>query len=202
VIDLSTATFIGPESTDPHILELLPKYHRDLLLAVNGCILFGGGLHIRGICADPDWHSLQRVWSGVDALSLLYPAVRSADVPFAEDFLGNQFLLREDGVHRLEGETGELLDLQTDFQGFLRAAQANPPEYLSLSLLERYESQGNVLQPGQLLNVYPPLATSESANGVSLRAVPTLECIRFLADFASQIADVLSGGKIRLRGQP
>ena len=41
MIDLSTATFIGPIATDDVILQTVPADYRDLLLAVNGCILFG-----------------------------------------------------------------------------------------------------------------------------------------------------------------
>jgi len=35
--------------------------------------------------------------------------------------------------------------------------------------------------------VYPPFCTRESADGVSLAAVPATECLDLLADFARQM---------------
>lgn len=68
-------------------------------------------INIRGASANPDWHSLRRVWIGEDCLSQLYPDVNDDDVPFAQDCLGDQFLLRSESVLRLHGETGEVEDL-------------------------------------------------------------------------------------------
>jgi hypothetical protein len=66
--------------------------------------------------------------------------------------------------------------------------ESDPIEYLSLQPLFQFQNEGGSLQPGQLLSVYPPFCTKESANGVSLKAIPTLERITFLADFAGQIS--------------
>lgn len=118
-------------------------------------------------------------------------------IPFAQDFLGDQFLLRSGYVFRLDGETGDLTELKIGWQDFLLAADKNPQEFLSLNLLAQFQGQGGILQPGQLLNVYPPLCTKESANGVRLRAIQALECIRFLAEFAAQTRNVAEGGQIR-----
>jgi hypothetical protein len=53
--------------------------------------------------------------------------------------------------------------------------------------------------PGELLNVYPPFVMKESAKGVSYRAVPTEERIRFLAHVASQVRGVPDGTRVRFR---
>ncbi len=41
----------------------------------TGFIMFDGGLHIRGACIQPKWHSLRKAWEGEFALHLLYPTV-------------------------------------------------------------------------------------------------------------------------------
>ena len=84
------------------------------------------------------------------------------------------------------------------WQEFLEAATAHPLEFLSLQPLVQYTNEGGRVEPGQLLSVYPPFCTAESAKGVSVKAVPALECIRFLADFAAQIRSVPEGAKIRV----
>jgi hypothetical protein len=124
--------------------------------------------------------------------------VNAEDVPFAQDCLGDQFLLRSKFVLRLRGETGEVEDLAVGWREFFSAAGANPKEFLSLQLLECFKSDGASLEPGQLLNVYPPLCTRESANGVSLKAIPVPQRIRFLADLAAQIGSLSDGSKIRM----
>jgi immunity protein 35 of polymorphic toxin system len=198
LIGLSTATFIGQPCDDDSILTKLPRNYLEFLRSVNGCVVFGGGLHIRGVANEPDWHSMRRVWIEDDRLSALYPQVHADDVPFAQDCLGDQFLLRSNSVYRLSGETGEIENLELGWQDFFSAATANPIEFLSLQPLQRFKLDGNSLEPGQLLNVYPPFCTKESANGVSMKAVPALEQIRFLADFSDQIATVANGTKIRM----
>jgi hypothetical protein len=128
----------------------------------------------------------------------MYPEVNADDVPFAQDCLGDQFLIRAKTVWRLDGETGEIEDLRVSWRDFFSAAAANPKEYLSLQLLEQFATSGGSLQPGQLLSVLPPLFTEESANGVSLKAISALERIQFLADLAAQIRGLSEGPKIRI----
>jgi len=198
MIDLSTASFVGSPPEDDMILAGLPRDYSNFLQSVNGCVVHGGGLHIRGASETPDWHSLRRFWIGEDRLSTMYPAVKAHDVPFAQDCFGDQFLLRSQSVFRLSGETGEVENLSLGWREFFAAAAANPIEFLSLQLLERFKREGGSLQPGQLLSVYPPLCTQESGNGVSLKAVPARERIRALADFAAQIAGLTNGSKIRI----
>jgi hypothetical protein len=132
----------------------------------------------------------------VHAFHSLYPAVHREDIPFAEDCLGDQFILRNGRVLRLSAETGELQALDLDLAGFFHAVQADPIGFLSLEPLLQFQRDGGALEPGQLLAAYPPFCTEQSADGVHLVAIPAAERRRFLADFAAQIRDVPEGGKI------
>jgi hypothetical protein len=198
MVGLPTASFVGDPPDDNAILAKLPRDYTDFLQSINGCVVFGGGLHIRGASAKPDWHSLRQAWIGDDRLSQMYPGVSADDIPFAQDCLGDQFLLRSESVLRLYGETGEVESLAIGWREFFRTVAANPNEYLSLQLLEQFRIQGGCLEPGQLLSVYPPLCTTEAANGVSLKPIPAVERIRYLADFAAQISSVSNGSKIQM----
>ncbi len=198
MIGLPTASFVGQPPDDNMVLARLPRDYTNFLQSVNGCVVHGGGLHVRGVSDTPDWHSLQRFWTGEDRLSAMYSAVKTDDVPFAQDCFGDQFLLRSKSVFRLHGETGELEDLALGWRDFFTAAAANPIDFLSLQLLDRFRNEGGSLKPGQLLNVYPPLCTRESASGVSLKPISTRERIRFLAEFAAQISGLTDGAKIQI----
>ncbi len=192
----SNPLYIGSEITDPEMLNQVPEDYRRLLQQVNGSILFDGGLHIRGAVLSPEWHSLRKVWFGDFALYKLFPAIENTDVPFAQDCLGDQFLLRKNVVHKLDAESGEIESLRMDLETFLSRSQENPVEFLSLQPLLQFLREGGEMKPGQLLSVYPPYITKESANGVSLRAILMFDRIGFLANFARQIAGIPDGAKL------
>lgn len=181
--------YVGPPIDDPEILERLPAEYRELLARANGYTAYHGGLHVRGACRAPEWHALRGAWEGERALHRLFPAVLPDDVPFAEDALGDQYLLRGGTVHRLAGETGALVSLGVDLADFDAAVRADPVEYLRLEPLEAFRAEGGALLPGQLLSVYPPYCVSTSAPGRSFKAIAAADRIAFLASLAAQLRD-------------
>jgi len=190
--------YCGVEIDDPDILYALSDDYRELLRQRNGFILFDGGLHIRGAVQSPEWHSLRKVWRGDLALHELFPAVEESDVPFGQDCLGDQFLLRSGVVHRLSGESGEIESLAMDLETFLDRAREDPVEFLSLHPLLQFFSDGGELEPGQLLNAYPPFIMKEAADGVSLKAVSMFQQISFLADLTRQVGNLADGEQVRI----
>jgi hypothetical protein len=193
-------SFRGPPVNDSEILARLPQDLRQLLAGMNGLIMFDGGLHVRGACLEPEWHSLRAVWEGKLALSTLYPVIRPEDVPFAEDCIGDQFVLRDEIVHRLAAETGQLSSLEAGLFDFLDQAQADPTEFLCLQpLLQFQQERGCSISPGELLDANPFFCMAESGEGVHLEAVPALERLSFLAYVAGQISKLPDGAKIQFK---
>ena len=141
---------------------------------------------------------MAEVWFGSLALTKLYPAINNRDIPFGQDALGDQFILRGKVVHRLMGETGEVISLNCEFFEFLQSAQNDPQEYLELNPLIQFHNEGGALEPGQLLSAYPPFCVDQGKSGVSLKAIPTVERIRFLADCAAQISNLPDGTGIKI----
>lgn len=188
--------------TTLQILEALPRQYRSLLERANGYVAYHGGLHVRGACLHPRWHSLRAAWHGEDALHRLYPAVQQTDVPFAEDALGDQFLLRDEVVLRLLAETGEIEPLGVDLYHFDRAVRSDPIGYLSLTPLDNFRAEGGSLAPGQLLSVHPPFALQADGVEPSYRAIDILERRRWLASLAEQLRGVPDGAQIRISVVP
>ncbi|WP_374569517.1 hypothetical protein [Ideonella sp.] len=180
----------------------LPDNLVGLLRQINGFILFGGGLHVRGVCEEPEWHSIASVIAGPTALHKLYPSLQPGDVPFAQDCVADQYVLRDRKVHKLEAETGHLVALGLSLPEFFAAVQSSPIEFLTMQPLLRHQQDGGSLEPGQVLHVYPPFCTKEAANGVSLKPVPVQEAIAFLADFSSQISSLAPGQKFSVKVVP
>ncbi len=196
-MNLPPLTYEGPPIDDPELLARLPDDLRRVLERRNGFVLFGGGFHLRGVCREPRWHSLGEAWSGSLAISRLFPAVDLEDVPFAQDCLGDQYLLRDGRVWLLRAETGSIETLVHDLSSLLDAIERAPVETLLLEPLLTFEAEGGRLQPGQLLSAYPPFCMKESGADVSLRAISCTDRLRFLADLAAQLAQVPDGTKIK-----
>ena len=194
--------YVGPPIDDPDLLAALPPELADLLARANGYVAYHGGLHVRGACRAPTWHALWEAWHGPGALHRRYPGVRPSDVPFAQDALGDQYLVRDGWVHRLAGETGGVDDLGVDLAGFDAAARADPVRYLRLEPLEAFRAQGGVLRPGELLSVYPPFVLRADGTGYSYRAVAAADRLGFLADLAAQLRGLPDGAAVRLRLAP
>ena len=188
--------YVGPAIDDLDILERLPTQYRDLLAPANGYVAYRGGLHVRGACLKPDWHSLRAAWEGERAVHRLWPAVSPDDLPFAQDALGDQFILRRGQVHRLAAETGELEPLGVDLGEFDAAVRADPVEYLNLAPLEAFRAAGGVLQPGQLLSVYPPYCFDSADADRSFRAIPAPDRLGFLSSLAAQLRDLPDGASV------
>lgn len=192
-------TFEGPPVDDGEVLDRLPADLADLLRGRNGFVAYHGGLHVRGACLKPLWHALREAWLGPNALHRHYPGLTADDVPFAQDCVGDQFLIRAGQVWKLSAETGDLDPVARTVADFLREADADPIEYLSLDLLNQFRADGGVLKPGQLLSVYPPFCLAGEDDRIDLRAIPADDRLGFLADFARQIRDIPDGGRIEIK---
>jgi len=199
-LELSHITYRGPAfDSEASIATHLPSYLRSLLEQLNGFVQFGGGLHVRGVCAEPHWHNLERVMVGELALHIHYPQLLPSDIPFAQDCVADQFILRDGAVLKLHSETGDIEKLGLKLYEFFASAQEGPVEFLGMQPLIQYHHEGGKLLPGQVLSVYPPFCTKESANGVSLKAISAEEALRFLFEFSRHVASLSDGSSVSVK---
>ena len=190
-----TPTYVGPPINDTDILSRLPTDLAGRLRQTNGFIWFGGGLHVRGACQEPTWHSIRAAWDGDAAFHSLYPAIRPTDIPFAEDCMGDQFLIRGGTVWKLAAETGDVEDLGLTLADFFAGAEADPIEALGMHPLIQFQEDGGTMRADQLLSAMPPFCV-KSEKGYDLRAISSLDRRRFLAQLAAQIRDLPDGATI------
>jgi hypothetical protein len=195
-MEFSDITYVGPAIDDLSILAELPSPFVGLLGEQNGFVAFRGGLHVRGACEVPAWHALRIAWKGERALGKLFKSLQATDVPFAEDALGDQFILRDAQVWRLEAESDTLEPTELDVLEFLENATHDPVGFLRLQPLLAFEAEGGRLAPGQLLSVYPPFVAATDAKR-SYRAVKAADRLGFLASFAEQLRSVSNGQAIQ-----
>jgi len=196
---LQGVTYQGPKLETPARLEGLPDDLFEILWQVNGFVAYAGGLHVRGMVDQPEWHSLEHYWTGEMALHKLFSGIEETDLPFGQDFLGNQFFLRGDDVWKLRGDTGEIRSMGVDLPHFLEAARQDPIEFLELHLLAKFSEAVGMLEPGRLVHTIPPLCMSREQNKLALKPAPIDGTIAFLAHFARQIEDVPEGMEVNLK---
>jgi len=189
--------FEGSELLEAAIPDALPPELVALLHWKNGFVAFRGGLHVRGWCSDPEWHSLPRCWSGKNKLSSMYPVVSETDIPFGQDCMADQFLLRGGQVMRLSSELGEIKELGLGLLEFLELACTDPVSYLSLEPLLAYESSTGQLRPGRLLMAVPPFCL-KSGRKSEIRSAQIGDLMAYLSGLASQIASLPDGTSVAL----
>lgn len=193
-------TFEGEPIDDQAELKGLPETLVDILREVNGFIAFRGGLHVRGVASSPPWHSLIRACQGEDAFHWHYRSLAKTDVLFAEDAMGDQFLLRNGEVWKLAAEIDEVDLVSPSLDDFFASCEEDPVDFLALHPLLQLERDGYRLQPGELVNAYPPFCTLQSGEGrVSLRAVPTEEQHYFLRRVSATIRDLPEGASVEFK---
>ncbi|SNC65959.1 hypothetical protein SAMN06265337_1449 [Hymenobacter gelipurpurascens] len=190
--------YTGGELTDLVSFARLPSYMQTFLREQNGVVAYFGGLHIRGCVSEPIWHSLSEAWQGEKAFWRTYDTVVETDIPFAQDCVGNQFLLRGDAVLFLDTETGELADLEVDFKHFLFGAEKFPLDALGMEPLRGFQQRGGVLQPGQLLSLFPPVCIN-TAQEPQAKPQAAAERLAWLADLYLQIKNLPDGQRLNLK---
>ncbi|RTQ52126.1 SMI1/KNR4 family protein [Hymenobacter gummosus] len=192
-------TYIGEPVSDSATFKLLPFDMQAFMLQNNGIIAYFGGIHIRGCCHEPAWHSLKEAWQGENAFWKTYRNMKHSDLPFGQDAVGNQFFLRRGQVWFMDAETGEIQNLNVDFRTFIVGVERFPNQALDLSAVSSFMEFGALLQPGELLAVYPPNCVKTDEDQFNLTRMPTDVRLASLANLYEQIIRLKPGQKIRLR---
>ena len=198
-MDLPGLTYRGAALDDVDILDRLPTELQQLLAQRNGFVAFRGGLHVRGACTEPRWHSLRAALEGPERFAARFRTIKPDDVPFAQDVFGDQFVLRAGRVLKLDSYADTLEPVAEGVADFLMKVQADPIGLLSLGHLAQFEGTGETLRPGELLMEWPPFVVEGSEKGVSLRRIPALERLEFLADIAKQLRGVADGTRVEFK---
>lgn len=150
-IEFKGVTYINHEIQDTELFDELPADLKAFYTDINGLVAYNGGFQMRGCGTGPSWNSLEDAWKGDQAFYHTYKNLRSTDIPFAQDCLGDQFIYRSGSIWHLLTETGELDDLELDFDEFIDEVIEDPVDFLALYPLIEFIESGNELKPGELL---------------------------------------------------
>ena len=122
-MDLPGLTYRGAALDDVDILDRLPTDLQQLLAQRNGFVAFRGGLHVRGACVEPKWHSLRAAMEGPESFAARFRTIKQDDVPFAQDVFGDQFVLRDGKVLKLDSYADQLEEVAAGVVDFFAKVQ-------------------------------------------------------------------------------
>ena len=181
---------------DEEFFKTLPQELQEVLSKKNGYVSHGGGFHLRGVCHKPKWHSLEEVFVGEHALFDLFEFVEEDDIPFAEDCMGDQFLLREGQVIRLYAESGDMEELGLTLEEFMDKVKNAPSDVLDLEVMELVTESDAKLHPGEVMVAHPPFVMEESEEGVQLEAMPCLQALMYYSQLSFNIQSVAKENQV------
>lgn len=181
-VEFKGIIYLNHEMDGTETFELLPTDMQAFYKEVNGLVAYNGGFQIRGCGTAPSWNSLDEVWKGTNAFHTIYPNVRPEDIPFAQDCLGDQYIYRAGSIWHLLSETGELDDLELDFDEFIDEVIEDPIEFLALHPLIEFMESGKELEINQLLQPSVPF-TKETDEEYVLETKSVAERLNWLANY-------------------
>jgi hypothetical protein len=175
---------------------LVDEGHRELLAAHDGLTAWGGGLRCFGVTS----RALPAIasWNRADGWRSAYRNLTDGLLAFAEDVFGNQFCYEERRIVRLQAETGDREFVADCLEGWAQAILSDPHKELGLWLLHEWRSAGNTVQPSQHLCPKLPFVTGGAFEPSNLYVLDRHESMVFKGDFAWQIRNVPTGGKVRM----
>ena len=190
-MEFKGVTYTCTQIEDQQLFDELPECLQDFYEDLNGLVAFNGGIHFRGCVINPTWHSLYEALKGPNALHKKYESLTSNDIPFAQDCVGDQYILRGDFVYHLNAELDEIEDLEIDFEEFIENCIEDPIEFLSLHPLIQFHNEDGELKPGELLNSYPPFCLENPSDEYDLKAVPVQKQLNYLIQIAEKTRNTL-----------
>ncbi len=177
----------------------LPSDLTTILKQGNGFVCLYGGLHVRGLCSDPEWHALSAVSQGPRALQNHYEAISEKDIAFAEDCFGDQFVLRNGQVHRLYAETGQLCALSLGLTEFFERMTDDTSDFLDLpEFLHNWYVEGR-LTPNRAVHVYPPFCMENTSDDYSFKPILRTELMEYHFALSRRLRDLPDGAEMEFR---
>lgn len=174
----------GEAPVDEELAARIPGDLREFFQDSNGIIAYNGGLQIRACTQDTHWDSLGLYWTGERALSRVYSNLLSSDIPFGQDCVGDQFILREDNVWLLSTETGDMIDMEASLYEFFENCIEDPVEYLAMEPLVHHLDIEGELKPGMLVHVVPALSLDlPEDTPYHIDSLPIKERLEWLSGF-------------------
>ena len=187
------ADLTGPPELPDH---LRANELRELLLARNGFLAFGGALHVLPWDATMMPLALRCMELG-RPLARVICTLANGHFFFAEDAFGFQFSLFADSVHRFDPETGDSEEFSATIEDWLAIVLRDHRVLTGWPLLADWEALNGELPYGHRLFPKVPFVTGGEFTPENLAALESVEGMRLRGALALQLHDLADGTRVR-----
>jgi hypothetical protein len=171
----------------------------DLLRHRNGFYAFGSALHVFGYGGKSvPGRSLQQ-WNSKAGWRALYPGIASHGLLFAEDVLGCQFLLDNQGVHTFDPETSDIEIVATTITAWVGLMVQDYNRMTGYPLAHEWQQSQGGLKMGERLMPKLPLVLGGAFSVGNMYSLDAEDGMRLRSDLARQIRDLAEGARIEYK---
>ena len=163
---------------------LLSNQIKKFINSLSDLYMYNGGLQFRNI------ENIIKLMRGQKAFYMHYNEILKTDIPFAQDYFGDQFFLRGNDVIKLYAETGDIEEYELDINSWFAKVEQNPEEVLNIDLEWSIEK-------GKLFLAYPPFCFKESSNA-KISKISEDEVIDFHIDLHKKVKGIGDGETLKI----
>ena len=180
--------------------EISPTSPSDLIelqSQSNGFYAFESALHVFPIGKGTLEMSLAQ-WNRPDNWRALYKRIPEECVFFAEDAFGTQFAYLDSAIHLFDPETGTFEILATSLEDWAGKILVDYNYLTGYPLMSAWQKAHGAISDGHRLCPIFPFIAGGKFDLENMHVLPSLECIRYRASLAHQIAHLPDGARIKI----
>lgn len=187
-----------------HEAQLAGRHAGDLLSLLerrNGFFAFGSALHVFPAGPVSGSRDLAR-WNAADLWRQAFGAADPGMLFFAENVLGEQFALGDEGVFRWDPETLESSRVGADLDEWAGAMMADPDGQAGRALAQRWEAAHGPLPAGWRIRPRFLLFAWREIDYSSLDSYAAADAVELMlacADLGRQLRRLPEGERVRIR---
>jgi hypothetical protein len=168
----------------------------ELLRARNGSFAFGPALHIfPGESSGLSWGLVE--WNMPGLWKQEYLSFVDPGLCFAEDIFGNQFSIKDGGVHYFHVETGDLKSIAPSLEKWAELVLSDDQLWTGWPFAQQWAEQNGPVPLHKRLYPATPFICGGSYELENLRAIDAAEMMAKWGSFARQVQSLPDGAKIR-----
>ncbi len=130
-----------------------------------------------------------------------YPKTKGVSHAFAVDIFGYPYCVSDQGVLKLDLETGRFMRIGEDIEGWAKRVLDHFEQLTGWSCLKEWERENGALPVGYRLLPRLPFIGGGARSSDNLIAVPLTELIGFYAELAAQVRNLPDGAEIEIQDE-
>jgi len=164
----------------------------------NGFYAFEMALHIFPVSNREDILTIQK-WNSKNLWRKGYHDLEEDICFFAEDLFGFQFCIKDHKIFLFDGEIFKFELFADSLREWAEKILGNYNLYTGFPLAHEWQKKNGALKNNQRLSPVTPFALGGKFELENLKAIDSIELMRWRADLHNQIKDIPDGAPIKLK---